>query len=175
VLDLKFIRENPDIVEASLKHRRADISLSQLLDADRQWRYTQTEADKLRNYQNNVSKEIAELKRSNQNASDKIAEMKNISQKIKEFNNQAQSLKAEIDKTLMEIPNIPHETTPIGSSESDNPEIKRWGKQPNFDFEPKPHWEIAEALDIVDFRRGSKIAGTIFYYTKELALSSNEH
>ena len=101
MLDLKFIRENPDIVEASLKHRRADISLSRLLDADRQWRYTQTEADKLRNYQNNVSKEIAELKRSNQNASDKIAEMKNISQKIKEFNNQAQSLKAEIDKTLM--------------------------------------------------------------------------
>jgi seryl-tRNA synthetase len=166
VLDLKFIRENPDIVEASLKHRRADISLSQLLDADRQWRYTQTEADKLRNYQNNVSKEIAELKRSNQNASDKIAEMKNISQKIKEFNNHAQSLKAEIDKTLMEIPNIPHETTPIGSSESDNPEIKRWGKQPNFDFEPKPHWEIAEALDIVDFRRGSKIAGNNFLLYK---------
>jgi len=166
VLDLKFIRENPDIVEASLKHRRADISLSQLLDADRQWRYTQTEADKLRNYQNNVSKEIAELKRSNQNASDKITEMKNISQKIKEFNNQAQSLKAEIDKTLMEIPNIPHETTPIGSSESDNPEIKRWGKQPNFDFEPKPHWEIAEALDIVDFRRGSKIAGNNFLLYK---------
>jgi len=166
VLDLKFIRENPDIVEASLKHRRADISLSRLLDADRQWRYTQTEADKLRNYQNNVSKEIAELKRSNQNASDKIAEMKNISQKIKEFNNQAQSLKAEIDKTLMEIPNIPHETTPIGSSESDNPEIKRWGKQPNFDFEPKPHWEIAEALDIVDFRRGSKIAGNNFLLYK---------
>jgi len=166
VLDLKFIRENPDIVQASLKHRRADISLSQLLDADRQWRYTQTEADKLRNYQNNVSKEIAELKRSNQNASDKIAEMKNISQKIKEFNNQAQSLKAEIDKTLMEIPNIPHETTPIGSSESDNPEIKRWGKQPNFDFEPKPHWEIAEALDIVDFRRGSKIAGNNFLLYK---------
>lgn len=166
MLDLKFIRENPDIVEASLKHRRADISLSQLLDADRQWRYTQTEADKLRNYQNNVSKEIAELKRSNQNASDKITEMKNISQKIKEFNNQAQSLKAEIDKTLMEIPNIPHETTPIGSSESDNPEIKRWGKQPNFDFEPKPHWEIAEALDIVDFRRGSKIAGNNFLLYK---------
>ncbi|MEC8892550.1 MAG: serine--tRNA ligase [Candidatus Poribacteria bacterium] len=166
MLDLKFIRENPDIVEASLKHRRADISLSRLLDADRQWRYTQTEADKLRNYQNNVSKEIAELKRSNQNASDKIAEMKNISQKIKEFNNQAQSLKAEIDKTLMEIPNIPHETTPIGSSESDNPEIKRWGKQPNFDFVPKPHWEIAEALDIVDFRRGSKIAGNNFLLYK---------
>ena len=166
MLDLKFIRENPDIVEASLKHRRADISLSRLLDADRQWRYTQTEADKLRNYQNNVSKEIAELKRSNQNASDKIAEMKNISQKIKEFNNQAQSLKAEIDKTLMEIPNIPHKTTPIGSSESDNPEIKRWGKQPNFDFEPKPHWEIAEALDIVDFRRGSKIAGNNFLLYK---------
>ena len=166
MLDLKFIRENPDIVEASLQHRQADISLSRLLDADRQWRYTQTEADKLRNYQNNVSKEIAELKRSNQNASDKIAEMKNISQKIKEFNNQAQSLKAEIDKTLMEIPNIPHETTPIGSSESDNPEIKRWGKQPNFDFEPKPHWEIAEALDIVDFRRGSKIAGNNFLLYK---------
>ena len=166
MLDLKFIRENPDIVEASLKHRRADISLSRLLDADRQWRYTQTEADKLRNYQNNVSKEIAELKRSNQNASDKIAEMKNISQKIKEFNNQAQSLKTEINETLMEIPNIPHETTPIGSSESDNPEIKRWGKQPNFDFEPKPHWEIAEALDIVDFRRGSKIAGNNFLLYK---------
>ena len=162
MLDLKFIRENPDIVEASLKHRRADISLSRLLDVDRQWRYTQTEADKLRNYQNNVSREIAELKRSNQDASDKIAEMKDISQKVKEFNNQAQSLKTEINETLMEIPNIPHETTPIGSSESDNPEIKRWGKQPNFDFEPKPHWEIAEALDIVDFRRGSKIAGNNF-------------
>jgi seryl-tRNA synthetase len=166
VLDLKFIRENPDIVEASLQHRQADISLSRLLDVDRQWRYTQTEADKLRNYQNNVSREISELKRSNQDASDKIAEMKDISQKVKEFNNQAQSLKTEINETLMEIPNIPHETTPIGSSESDNPEIKRWGNQPNFDFEPKPHWEIAEALDIVDFQRGSKIAGNNFLLYK---------
>ena len=166
MLDLKFIRENPDIVEASLKHRRANMSLSRLLDADRQWRTTQTEADNLRNYQNNVSKEIAELKRSNQDASNKITEMKNISQQIKEFNNQAQSLKAEIDETLMEIPNIPHETTPIGSSESDNPEVKRWGKQPNFDFKPKPHWELAEALDIVDFKRGSKIAGNNFLLYK---------
>ena len=106
------------------------------------------------------------MKRSNQDASDKIAEMKNISQQIKEFNNQTQSLKAEIDKTLMEIPNIPHETTPIGSSESDNPEVKRWGKQPNFDFKPKPHWELAEALDIVDFKRGSKIAGNNFLLYK---------
>ena len=168
MLDLKFIRENPDIVEASLKHRRANISLSRLLDADRQWRHTQTEADKLRNYQNNVSKEIAELKRSNQDASDKIAEMKDISQKIKEFNSQAQSLRTDIEEMLMEIPNIPHETTPIGSSESDNPEIKRWGKKPNFDFEPKPHWEIAEALDIVDFQRGSKIAGNNFLLYKGL-------
>lgn len=168
MLDLKFIRENPDAVRAMLAHRRMTAPLDQLVEADRKWRERLGEAESLRNHQNTVSKEIAQLKRNKQDASEQIAEMRKVSQQIKGLNERAQRHKTEVDEILMLIPNIPDSSTPIGDSEADNTEIKRWGEIRTFDFEPKPHWELAEALDIIDFQRGAKIAGSNFVLFKGL-------
>ena len=154
MLDLKFIRDNPDAVRAMLTARRMTAPLEELIEADRKWRELLGEAESLRSHQNTVSKEIAQLKRDKQDASERIAEMRTVSQKIKTLNEEAQSYRSEVDKILGLIPNMPDTSTPIGDSEADNVEIKRWGEIRNFDFEPKPHWELAEALDIVDFPTG---------------------
>ena len=168
MLDLKFIRENPDAVRSMLAARRMTAPLEELIEADRKWRELLGEAESLRSHQNTVSKGIAQLKRDKQDASEQIAEMRTVSQKIKTLNEQSQGYKSEVDKILALIPNMPDASTPIGNSEADNPEIKRWGDIRNFDFEPKPHWELAEALDIVDFQRGAKIAGSNFVLFKGL-------
>ncbi len=166
MLDLKFIRDNPDTVRTMLKQRKMDAPLDQLINADRRWRELMGEAESLRSYQNTVSKKIAELKKTKGDASEQIAEMRQVSQKIKELNESAQVKKSEMDEILVNIPNMPHSSTPVGNSEADNIEVKRWGDLPTLDFEPKPHWELAEALDIIDFKRGAKVAGSNFVLFK---------
>ncbi|MDE0185415.1 MAG: serine--tRNA ligase [Candidatus Poribacteria bacterium] len=166
MLDLKFIRENFDTVRTMLEQRKMDAPLDQLINADRRWRELMGEAESLRSYQNSVSKKIAELKKTKGDASEQIAEMRQVSQKIKELNESAQVKKSEMDEILVNIPNMPHSSTPVGNSEADNIEVKRWGDVPNFDFAPKPHWELAEALDIIDFKRGAKVAGSNFVLFK---------
>ena len=168
MLDLKLIRENPDAVRRMLEERKMTAPLDQLIQADRKWRVVQGEVESLRSYQNTVSKEIAQLKKNKQDASARITEMRKVSQKIKELNESAQVYKNEVDEILMNIPNMPHSSTPIGHSEADNVEIKQWGDLPTFDFEPKPHWELAEALDIIDFQRGAKLTGSNFVLFKGL-------
>ena len=168
MLDLKFIRDNPDTVRTMLEQRKMDAPLDQLINADRRWRELTGEADSLKSYQNTVSKGIAELKKTKQDASEQITEMRQVSQKIKELNESAQVHKNEVDEILINIPNMPHSSTPVGNSEADNIEVTRWGDLPTFDFEPKPHWELAEALDIIDFRRGAKVAGSNFVLFKGL-------
>lgn len=166
MLDLKFIRDNPDTVRTMLKQRKMDAPLDQLINADRRWRELMGEAESLRSYQNTVSKKIAELKKTKGDASEQITEMRQVSQKIKELNESAQVKKSEMEEILVNIPNMPHSSTPVGNSEAENIEVKRWGGLPSFDFEPKPHWELAEALDIIDFRRGAKVAGSNFVLFK---------
>ena len=168
MLDLKFVRDNPDTVRTMLKQRKTDGRLDQLIHADCKWRELTGEAESLRSYQNTVSKKIAGLKKTKQDASEQIAEMKRVSQKVKELHESAQVHKHEVDEILINIPNIPHFTTPVGDSEADNIEVKRWGDLPTFDFEPKPHWELAETLDIIDFKRGAKVAGSNFVLFKGL-------
>ena len=166
MLDLKFIRDNPDTVRTMLEQRKMDAPLDQLIDSDRRWRELMGEAESLRSYQNTVSKKIAELKKTKGDASEQITEMRQVSHKIKELNESAQVKKSEVDEILINIPNMPHSSTPAGNSEADNIEVKRWGGLPSFDFEPKPHWELAEALDIIDFKRGAKVAGSNFVLFK---------
>ncbi|MFB3041558.1 MAG: serine--tRNA ligase, partial [Candidatus Poribacteria bacterium] len=137
MLDLKFIRENPDVVRTSLEHRKMEASLDELLEADRKWRAVLGEVESLRSHQNTVSKEISQLKKAKVDASEQITEMRKVSQKIKTLNEQAQRYKSKVDEIVMTIPNLPHASTPIGESAEDNPEIKRWGEIPSFDFEPK--------------------------------------
>ncbi|MDE0636905.1 MAG: serine--tRNA ligase [Candidatus Poribacteria bacterium] len=166
MLDLKFIRENTDAVRKMLADRQTEADLDKLIDLDTRWRENLTHTQTLQAHQNKVSQQIAQLKKEKQDATDTIAEMRKLSQEIKERNAEANDLKSEIDTICLTIPNMPEASTPVGTSEADNIEIKTWGELPSFDFELKPHWEIAEALDIVDFQRGAKVAGSNFVVFK---------
>ena len=168
MVDLKFIRENTDAVRKMLTDRQTEAELDQLIELDTKWRENLTHTQTLQAHQNQVSQQIAQLKREKQDASETITEMRKLSQEIKERSVEANELKAKIDAILLTIPNIPEESTPFGTSEDDNTEIKTWGEKPRSDFELKPHWEIAEHLDIVDFQRGAKVAGSNFVLFKGL-------
>lgn len=168
MLDLKFIRENPDAVRTMLKQRNTEAELDKLLECDERWRSLLSEVEDLRHRRNKVSKKIGELKRAKKDASDLISEMRDVSQKIKSMETELSSLKEQIDEIVLTIPNMPHSTTPVGKSEADNVICDNWGELPEFDFEPKPHWEITEALDLVDFKRAAKIAGSNFVMFKGL-------
>ena len=168
MLDLKFIRENIEAVCQMLTDRHIDAELDRLVELDTNWRENLTYTQSLKAHQNKVSQEIAQLKRAKEDATETIAEMRELSQKIKELTAEANNTKAEVDAILLTIPNMPEVSTPVGTSEDDNIEIKTWGELPSFDFELKPHWEIAEQLDIVDFQRGAKVAGSNFVVFKGL-------
>ena len=168
MLDLKFIRENTDAVRKMLADRQTDADLNKLIELDTRWRENLTHTQTLQAHQNKVSQQIAQLKKEKQDATETIAEMRKLSQEIKERNAEANNLKAEIDAILLTIPNMPETSTPVGTGEADNIKIKTWGELPSFDFELKPHWEIAETLDIVDFQRGAKVAGSNFVVFKGL-------
>ncbi len=168
MLDLKYIRENTHAVLKMLADRQTEADLDTLIELDTRWRENLTHTQTLQAHQNQVSQQIAQLKKEKQDATETIAEMRTLSQEIKERNAEATQLKSEIDVILLTIPNIPEESTPFGTGEADNIEIKTWGDKPNFDYELKPHWEIAEALDIVDFQRGAKVAGSNFVVFKGL-------
>ena len=168
MVDLKFIRENTDTVRKMLADRQTEADLDRLIDLDTRWRENLTHTQTLQAHQNQVSQQIAQLKREKQDATETIAEMRELSQEIKERTAEANDLKSEIDAILLMIPNIPEQSTPFGTGEDDNIEIKTWGEKPSYDFELKPHWEIAEELDIVDFQRGAKVAGSNFVLFKGL-------
>ena len=169
MLDLKFIRENPDIVRAMLQYRNMDIAvLDELLECDENWRGVLVKAEELKHQHNVVSKEIANLKKEKKDASELISETREVSKKIGELDSEAKSYKSQLDEILLNIPNMPHFSTPVGTDESDNVVIKNWGEKPQFDFEPRPHWEIAAIHDILDFQRAAKIAGSNFILFKGL-------
>ena len=168
MLDLKFIRENIEAVRQMLADRHIEAELDRLVELDTCWRENLTYTQSLKAHQNKVSQEIGQLKKEKLDATETIAEMRELSQKIKELTAEANSTRAEVDAILLTIPNMPEASTPVGISEEDNVEIKTWGELPSFDFELKPHWEIAEGLDIVDFQRGAKVAGSNFVLFKGL-------
>ena len=168
MLDLKFIRENIEAVRQMLADRHTEADLDRLVELDARWRENLTYTQSLKAHQNKVSQEIGQLKREKLDATETIAEMRELSQKIKELTAEANDTKAEVDGILLTIPNMPEASTPVGIGEEDNIEIKTWGELPSYDFELKPHWEIAEQLDIVDFQRGAKVAGSNFVLFKGL-------
>ena len=168
MIDLKFIRENTEDVRQMLADRRTEAELDRLIELDTRWRENLTYTQSLKAHQNQVSQQIAEHKKAKLDATETITEMRELSQKIKQLTADANAVKAEIDAILLTIPNMPEASTPVGTSEDDNIKIKTWGELPSFDFELKPHWEIAEELDIVDFQRGAKVAGSNFVLFKGL-------
>jgi seryl-tRNA synthetase len=163
MLELKFIRNNPDVVGRALINRNMGTELiDSLLKYDAAWRECLVEGDKLKHERNVVTREIAKLKKENKEASSKIEEMQAINARIKEIDDNIRDYKSKINEILLNIPNIPSETTPIGKDENDNPVIRVVGEPKEFTFTPKPHWEIGEDLDILDFERAAKIAGQGF-------------
>src|SRR5690606_33177006 len=117
---------------------------------------------------NEVSGQIAVLKREKKDADALITEMREVGDKIKELDTELRNVEEELEHLLLSIPNIPHESVPIGESEDDNVEIRKWGELPNFTFEPKPHWDLGVELGIIDFERAAKVSGSRFAFYKGL-------
>ena len=162
MLDLKFLRSNLDTVKKMLRDRGHSLDLSVFEAADRRRRDILPQLENLRHRKNKVSEEIAQLKKERQDASSLIAEMKKVSQDIRELEVSYSQVDEELKPFLAIIPNIPHESVPIGSGDKDNPVVRTWGEKPEMDFEPLAHWDIGENLGILDFARASKIAGARF-------------
>lgn len=166
MLDLKFIRENLEVVKNKLSQRNLEIDLDHIIEIDQKRREIIQEVETLRNERNTVSEIIAATKKEKKDASAEISRMKEVSQKIKEVDTTREEIEATLRDLLLRIPNLPDETVKEGKDPSDNIEVKRWGEPPQFDFEPKPHWEIGEKLGILDFERGAKITGARFTLLK---------
>ena len=170
MLDIKLIRENPKIVEESLKKRGDDDKLKllkALIESDKKYRDELKDLEKLKHDRNVISDAVAKLKKEKKDASKKIKEAAEIPEKIKKLEEDVLRQKDMIDFTLMRIPNILHESVPVGQGEEDNVVIKTWGKLPKFDFQPKNHLEILKNLGLVDDERAEKVTGRGFFYLKD--------
>jgi seryl-tRNA synthetase len=174
MLDIKLIREHPEIVRNNLKKRKDEEKMKlvdDLLKYDKKWRELIQEANQLRQKRNLITQEIADLKKKSKDAKQKMKEVKEIPDRIKKLEIQVDEYKKKADEILLSLPNILHESVPYGKDENDNVVIKVVGKPPKFDFKQKNHIEIVEDLGLLDSERAAKIAGHGFYYLKgDLAL-----
>ena len=163
MLDLNLIRENPDLVRTALKNRQLDASpVDEILRLDEKRRSLLTQVEALKAERNAVSKEIGRSKEASEREQ-KIAAMREVGDRITSLDNEVAEVEAELHTITSAIPNIPDARTPIGASEDENVVLRTIGQLPEFDFEPKPHWELGPALGILDFERGTKITGSRFY------------
>lgn len=168
MLDLKFVRNNPEIVKNALQNRHVSISLDDFLDLEEARRKLLFEIETLKANRNSVSEEVGRLKKSGENSESLVLEMREVGQTIKDLEQKETNIVQEMEKVLYEIPNIPHSSVPIGTEESDNVQVRAWGTPRNFDFAPKPHFEIGEKLDVLDFVRAAKVTGARFTFYKGL-------
>ncbi|MCP4712586.1 MAG: serine--tRNA ligase [Planctomycetes bacterium] len=168
MLDHKFVRENVDLVKKAVADKNESVDLDNFLELEQKRRQLLVKADELKHTRNVVSKKISRLKKAKQEAASKIEEMRRVGQDIKALDEEIRQVEQDLEEILSWIPNIPHESVPVGKDESDNQFIKDWGQIPEFDFKPRPHWEIGADLGIMDFAAASKIAGTGFILSKGL-------
>jgi len=167
MLDWKWVKENKKAVEEALQKRGMDSKiLEELFSGDEERRVLQREVDVLRQKRNEVSRQVASLKREGQDPQDALREGEKIAEEIKEKEEKLREIEEQWKEKLLFLPNIPHSTVPVGKDENDNQEVKRWGEPRDFPFTPRPHWEIGEGLDILDFERGAKIASSRFTVLK---------
>jgi seryl-tRNA synthetase len=169
MLDIKLIRENPDIVRNNLK-RRGDPERLQMLDElishDLEWRRLLGKANDLRHERRETTNEVATLKKAGKNAQKLIEKGRRLDDEIVALEQRVEQHKEKVNNILMRLPNLLHESVPFGKDENDNVEVKAWGKPPRFDFKPKNHLEIAQGLDLIEEERGAKVAGHGFFYLK---------
>jgi seryl-tRNA synthetase len=162
VLDIKYLRQNIDTVAVKLRERGQAMNLDNFIALDAKRRDIIQEVEGLRSERNAVSKQIGEKKKNKEDASEIIARMGAVSDRIKQLDEALKQTDEELDAIVMTIPNVPHASVVCGKGAEDNPVIRTWGEKPLFTFPPKAHWEIGEALNILDFARGAKITGARF-------------
>ena len=165
MLDIKEIRENSDAVKEALKKVGDTDSVDKILEADEKRRTLLGELESLRSTRNTVSKEVGKTKDPEERQK-KIAGMKEVNEKIKALEAEAETVEETFRTISLSIPNIPDEAAPLGATEEENVVVGEYGDKPEFPFSPKPHWEIGEDLQGIDFERGAKISGTRFYILK---------
>ncbi|WP_018131378.1 serine--tRNA ligase [Effusibacillus pohliae] len=169
MLDARLLRNEPDKVREALRKRgESPEAVDQFLQLDARRRELLAETESLKAKRNSVSQEVAKLKKAGQDAESLILEMREVGDRIKQLDDELREVEEKVDFLLLTIPNIPHESVPVGASEDDNVEVKKWGELPRFDFEPKPHWEIATELGILDFESAAKVTGARFVFYKGL-------
>ncbi|MGA3286302.1 MAG: serine--tRNA ligase [Bacteroidota bacterium] len=162
MLDLKFIRENRDLVRAGAEAKGITINLDTLCAVDDKRKALIQEGDVLKAKRNQVSAQVGKIKKEGGDASRVIAEMESVKTRIQEIDSEMREVEKNLNTLLLTVPNIPHPSVPLGKTPADNKEVFRWGEMPKIDFPMKPHWEFTDKFGIVDFSRGSKVSGAGF-------------
>lgn len=162
MLDIKILRQNPDKIREALKKRHNDLDIAPAIELDLKRREILTNVEQKKAKQNEISKKIPQMKKAGENTDAIFAEMKELSNEIKADDEKVRDIDEKLRDYMLRIPNIPNDEVPVGADDSDNIEIRKFGEPTKFDFEPKAHWDIGTDLDILDFERGTKIAGTRF-------------
>jgi seryl-tRNA synthetase len=172
MLDLKFIRENVELVRKGAEAKGIAINLDELISLDEQRRKLIQEGESLKAKRNEVSAQIGKLKKEGGDVSRAIAEMESVKDRIQAIDLELRDVEKKVNELLLTIPNVPHPSVPLGRTPAENKEVFRWGDFPAVDFELKPHWELVEKLGIIDFARGAKVmgAGFPFYVGKGATL-----
>jgi seryl-tRNA synthetase len=168
MLDLKFLRNNPDVVKAALQKRQSALNLDEFLLQEEERRKVLFEVENLKARRNVVSDEVGRRKKNKEDAQSLILEMREVGQEIKALEEKLAAIDQKIEAVLYEIPNIPHESVPVGADESANLEVRAWGTPRVFDFEPLAHYDLGEKLGILDFARAGKVTGARFTFYKGL-------
>ena len=163
MISIELIRQNPDAVKEAMRKRDAEVPIDRILELDRIRRSIISETDTLRARRNEVSRQMG---RSEERPQQLIEEMRSVGRRIRDLEDSLRDTDNELDSLMLKVPNIPDVTAPVGPDELANIEVKRVGDLPSFDFEPKAHWDIAEALGIIDFERGVRLAGSRFFVLK---------
>jgi seryl-tRNA synthetase len=162
VLDLKFIREHPDFVKDGIRKKGETDRIDEIIELDAKRRNFLQEGETLKSRRNKVSEEIGKAKKQGGDSSSAMAEMEEVKKQIKSIDDELRGVEDSLNKLMLTVPNIPHPSVPEGNTPADNQEFSKWGEAPKIDFKPKPHWELVEKLDIIDFERGVKITGAGF-------------
>ena len=174
MLDPKLIKEKPEVIKDMLKARSVEFDLEGLINSDQQRREFITKTDELRKKKNQVALNISEKKKKGEDISSILAEMKSVSEELSKLEVDQNNIEKKYLKLATSIPNLIHESVPIGEDDESNKEIKKWGNIPEFDFKIKDHIDISEDLDLVDLERAAKVAGARFYYLKNDLVRLNQ-
>lgn len=168
MLDMKFVRENPELVMDAMRKRNANVNLDEFLELEKKRRELTLQVEALKSQRNAASQEIGKMKKAGENADAQMAEVRALGDKIAEDDKELKDIEAILKEILMTIPNMPAADTPVGSSDADNPVVRTWREPAKFAFEPQAHWDIGEKLNILDVERAGKVSGARFTFYRGL-------